>query len=107
MQRDGSLAERRLNCWEFNACGLGPDDMHSKNGSACLASAEKRTDGVNSGKNGGRACWAIAGTECGGRPECGFARKIDSCQSCLFYLIVMEEEHPVFTSTERILPMLH
>jgi len=73
----------------------------------CIACPKKRTDGVNSGKNGGRASWAIAGTECGGEPQGAFAQKIKTCQSCLFHLIVREEEYPNYTSTKRILPMRH
>ncbi len=101
------MSEGRLNCWEFKGCGRGPGGAHSRNGGACIASVERRADGVNSGTNGGRACWAIAGTLCDGNPDGDFALKLDSCQSCLFYLIVMEEEHPDYIRTKRSLPMLH
>ena len=106
MHRAVSMTESKLNCWEFEGCGRGPDAGHPGNG-ACIASVERRANGVNSGKNGGRACWAIAGTECGGKPECPIAQKVDYCQSCLFYLIVMEEEFSHFMATKKILPMLH
>jgi hypothetical protein len=100
------MTETRLNCWEFKKCTREPGGALAKDGKACIASVEKRADGVNSGRNGGRACWAIAGTECGGKPQGAFAQKIDTCQSCLFYLMVMEEEYPKYVSTKRILPML-
>jgi hypothetical protein len=31
---------------------------------------------------------------------------LETCQNCLFYLIVMEEEYPNYASTKKILPML-
>jgi hypothetical protein len=100
------MTEEKLNCWEFENCGRGPVGWHTGNRSACIASTEKRTDGVNSGRNGGRTCWAIAGTECGGKPQCPVAQNVDTCESCLFCLIVMEEEHPNYVGTKRILRML-
>jgi hypothetical protein len=106
MHEAASMKERMPNCWEFKNCGRQPGGPLAKDGRACVASVEKRTDGVNSGKNGGRACWAIAGTECGGKPQGAFAQKLETCQSCLFYLLVMEEEYPNYASTKRILPML-
>jgi hypothetical protein len=104
---EASMSGKRLNCWEFKRYGREPGGANSKDGIACIASVEARTDGVNSGRNGGRACWAIAGTECGGKPRGAFAQKIESCQKCEFYSKVMDEEYPNYVSTKNIMPMLH
>ena len=104
---DKAMSGKRLNCLEFRKCGREPGGAQTRDGNACIASVEARTDGFNSGKNGGRACWAIAGTECGGKSQGTFAQKIDTCQKCYFYLKVMEEEYPHYSSTKNIAPMLH
>jgi hypothetical protein len=67
---------------------------------------ETRTDGVNSGKNGGRACWAISGTMCGGEVQCSFGSKCIRCLNCPFYQLVFREEGPDYVNTESILKML-
>jgi hypothetical protein len=100
------LPERKANCWEFRYCGRGPGGALSRNGGLCAAAFERRTDGVNSGRNGGRACWAIAGTVCDSTVHRTIADKIDDCQGCLFYLLVMEEEQGKYTGSEDILRML-
>jgi hypothetical protein len=58
----------------------------------CPAVIESRTDGMNSGKMGGRACWAITGTFCHGRVQGEFASKMADCAECEFYIIVVHEE---------------
>jgi len=42
-------------------------------------------DGVNDGKNAGRACWAIAGTFSGDEVQVEYACKIKTCLECEFY----------------------
>ena len=44
------------------------------------------------GKNGGRACWVVAATLCGGKEQGGFGQKYKSCAKCDFYLQVRTEE---------------
>jgi len=73
------------NCWEFKKCGREPGGAHVQEFGACPAATETRVDGVNGGKNGGRTCWAIAGTMCSGRVQGTYAAKMSSCQSCEFY----------------------
>jgi len=50
------------------------------------------SDGLNGGKNGGRICWTIAGTFCGGKVQGTFAEKQISCMACDFFKRVKEEE---------------
>jgi hypothetical protein len=52
----------KLNCWEFEKCGRQPGGIKVKELGVCPAATEKRAHGINGGINGGRACWAIAGT---------------------------------------------
>ncbi len=49
-------------------------------------------DGVNEGQNGGRFCWAVAGTLCGGEVQGTFAVKAMNCMSCNFYSMVVREQ---------------
>lgn len=53
-------------------------------------------NGLNDGTKGGRICWAVAGTFCGGEVQGEYAQKIDSCMDCDFFKLVKREEHPNF-----------
>jgi hypothetical protein len=81
------------NCWEFKKCGREPGGAKVEQLGICLASRNAATDGVNSGDNGGRICWAVSGTLCGGKVQGTFARKIANCLiDCEFLKTVMREE---------------
>jgi signal transduction histidine kinase len=73
------------NCWEFKKCGREPGGVHVHELGVCPAATVTRVDGVNDGKNGGRTCWAIAGTMCSGRVLGTYAAKMTDCQACEFY----------------------
>jgi hypothetical protein len=60
----------------------------------CPASTDASTNGINSGKNAGRLCWAIAGTFCDGNKQGDFAQKSVSCMSCEVFKQVKDEEGP-------------
>ena len=74
-----------MNCWEFMKCGreLGGDKVNELG--TCRATSDKRLNGINSGINGGRICWAITGTFCGGEIQGTFAKKLKSCSKCDFF----------------------
>lgn len=95
-----------LNCWEFKKCGREPSGEKSDELGVCPAAVEMRTDGVNRGKNGGRACWAISGTMCGGIVQGTYAAKIGNCLNCEFYQRVQREEKPRFETSAKILERL-
>lgn len=95
-----------INCWEFKKCGREPGGEKVAEFGICPASTETLTDGVNHGKNGGRACWAISGTMCGGRVQGTYAVKIGNCLNCQFYQIVQREEKPRFVTSAKILERL-
>jgi len=78
---------RPLNCWEFKNCGRGPGSE-----SECPAVTATSADGVNRGTNGGRVCWAVAGTLCGGRQQGTYAVKLETCLRCDFCQSVLREE---------------
>jgi hypothetical protein len=78
---------RPLNCWEFKGCGCGPESQR-----VCPVVTEIKADGVNRGTNGGRVCWAIAGTMCGGRRQGTHAVKLETCLRCDFCQMVLREE---------------
>lgn len=84
--------KRRINCWEYKQCGREPGGDKAHELGICLASVQKRANGIHGGANGGRACWAISGTLCGGRPQGSFAGKIGACNECDFYQMVEKEE---------------
>lgn len=82
----------KLACWEFKQCGREPGGAHVSPGGVCPAATDETLEGVNGGRNGGRACWALPGTLCGedGSPASspGGAR----CAACEFLALVREEE---------------
>ena len=52
----------RLNCWEFKNCVRNLDGGNAVELGVCPAAVAKVFHGIN----GGRYCWGIAGTLCGG-----------------------------------------
>ena len=81
-----------LNCWEYMRCGREPGGRNAAKLGVCPAALAAGHDGLNSGRNGGRICWAIAGTLCGGRVRSDYACKRISCMSCKFFKKVKSEE---------------
>jgi hypothetical protein len=96
----------KLNCWEFRKCGRQPGGEKVDELGVCPASIESRTDGMNSGKMGGRACWAITGTFCDGKIHGEFASKMTACVDCEFYRIVVYEEGLNYQGAKEILDRL-
>ena len=74
------------NCWEVQQCGREPGGANVETLGVCAAAVSQTYDGVNQGLNGGRFCWAIAGTLCGGKPQGTMAQKLSNCMECRFYL---------------------
>ncbi len=96
----------KQNCWEFKRCGRELGGAKSAELGVCPAATEVRLAGTNSGKNGGRACWAIAGTLCGGKVQGAFATKLTNCLACDFYQAVGKEEGPNHAGAKDILAKL-
>jgi len=94
------------NCWEFKKCGREVGGATVSELAVCPAATEPRTNGINNGKNGGRACWALAGTLCGGKVQGSFAAKVGNCMKCEFYQLVGMEEKDNHQSSRDILEKL-
>jgi len=82
----------KKNCWEFKRCGREENGIDVYEHGVCPAYHETRLDGVHDGMNAGRACWAIAGTLCGGKVQGTYAEKEKNCLACDFYKSVYKEE---------------
>lgn len=93
----------KMNCWEFKKCGREPRGVKASELGVCAAATEASVSGCNNGKNGGRACWAIAGTLCGGTVQGSFAEKLGNCLKCEFYKLVGTDEGLKFMNARDIL----
>ncbi len=94
------------NCWEVKKCGREPGGPKSGELGVCVAATELRLHRTNGGKNGGRACWAVSGTLCGGNVQGSFASKLGNCLKCEFYNQVASEEGRNQVSTTDIVAKL-
>ncbi len=86
----------KKNCWEIKKCGREPGGARCNELGVCPSAADTSVDGLNSGKNGGRICWAIAGTLCRGEVQGLFAKNEVSCMACEFFKQVQAEEKANF-----------
>lgn len=94
--------EKKLNCWEFMRCGHEPGGHNVDKYGLCPSVINQDVDGINGGTNGGRICWAAAGTFCVNRIEGSYAQKLKSCMHCDFYKLVLQEEgKSVFTLKKK------
>lgn len=96
-------SNNRLDCWEFQGCERGPGGRRSAEGGPCPAGTAKSLDGEHGGHNGGRACWIVTGTLCGGRRSGTFSTKIHECRKCAFYARVHVEDVLVIKADEDLL----
>ena len=85
------MADKR-NCWVHMKCGREEGGIKADEMGVCPAATDSFSDGINNGKNGGRICWAVAGTFCGGKVQGSHADKQLSCMTCEFFKKVEEEE---------------
>jgi len=92
----------KVNCWQFKKCGRQPDGEKVAELGVCIAAIEDAAEGINRGIKGGRACWALAGTLCGGQVQGTFASKLANCMQCEFYKLVLVEEGKGFVQSREI-----
>jgi len=83
---------QKQNCWEVMKCERQVGGAQVKDLGVCSAAIEESANGINGGYNGGRLCWAIAGTLCGGKKQGTFAEKRKTCMMCEFYSKVFKEQ---------------
>jgi hypothetical protein len=92
------MKSKKKNCWEFKKCGREPGGRKASEFGICPATTSNVANGINEGKNGGRICWAIAGTYCinminGSKKVQGtFAKKRFFCTTCDFFKSVEKEQ---------------
>ncbi len=91
----------KLNCWDLKKCGRESGGSKAGELGVCPAAMDSSSDGTNSGKNGGRICWAVAGTFCGGKVQGDFAQKQVSCMACEIFKKVKTEEGADFALMKR------
>ncbi len=97
---------KKKNCWEFKRCGREIGG-HKKELGVCSAATAKELHKTHGGTHGGRACWVVAGTMCGGKPQGTFAQKYQNCEKCDFYQKVKEEEGMKFELSVVLINKLH
>ncbi len=73
-------------------CGREPGGCRVPEEEVCPAASDFSFENINSGKCGGRFCWAVAGTLCNGKIQGTFAEKRETCVTCDFYKRVQMEE---------------
>lgn len=86
------MREQKLNRWEFKKCGRERNGRNVQEMGGCPAALDDSFDGINSGINGGRICWAVAGTFCGRKKQGAFHVKRESCVQCDFFRMVTRQE---------------
>lgn len=94
------------NCWEIKGCGRQPGGAKVAEFGECPAATNTAANGINHGKNGGRCCWALTGTLCGGVVQGSYAMKLGNCLRCEFFLRVRREEGADYANSTRILAIL-
>jgi len=86
----------KINCWEKKLCGREEGGINTAELGVCPAAIATDVSGRNSGKNGGRYCWRLAGTFCGGKVQGTMAKKIMNCIECEMLQQVKNEEGLIF-----------
>ena len=82
----------KQNCWEYKKCGREPEGANVHELGVCPTSAATKLNGIHGGKNGGRVCWAVAGSMCDGEVQGTYKQKYEDCIICDFYHSVRHEE---------------
>jgi serine/threonine protein kinase len=100
------MSDRKLNCWEFKKCGREQNGSNVLELGICPAVLDHSFDGTNGGKNGGRICWAVAGTFCDGEKQGPFYTKRDSCMKCDFFQLVRRQEEESDKPTKLLKSLL-
>lgn len=93
----------KKNCWEYKACGRGPDGDKAGTLGICPAASEVRLNGVHEGMNAGRSCWVVIGTDCNGLGHLNADAEFKTCADCDFYKTVKQEEKSKFLFSGTLL----
>jgi eukaryotic-like serine/threonine-protein kinase len=96
------MREHKPNCWEFKKCGREQNGRNVQEMGVCPAALDDSFDDINNGTNGGRICWAVAGTFCEGKKQGTFQAKRQSCVKCDFFSLVTHQEGASDTPTKLL-----
>lgn len=96
----------KLNCWEYQGCGRGPNGPRTLEGGQCPASTAGALAGTHQGTCAGRSCWVVEGTMCDGAIAGPYEQKIHVCRKCAFYARVHVEQTLDIESDEDLLRRL-
>ena len=88
------VADEKLNCWEFKKCGREPGGRNILQYGVCSIPVAIDCDGINGGKNGGRACWLWRELACVKIMQKCSVQEIRECRECDFYLFVKKKRVP-------------
>jgi hypothetical protein len=97
---------KKVNCWEATNCGRQAGGSKIDDLGICPASEETAVNGMNNGINGGRVCWALTGTLCGGKVQYFETQKWSDCRRCTFFWKVHWEEGAGYSSVGDIMERL-
>jgi hypothetical protein len=100
------MGQNKINCWDFHKCGRDIENKRVDGSSICPALLETGLNGIHGGKNGGRVCWIIPGTLCGGWTQRKLVPKYVLCRLCNFKKTVFKDERPDSILSDRFLNML-
>jgi len=93
----------KQNCWEYHKCGREPGGENVDRLGTCPAATSRILDTVHGGKNGGRACWVVAGIQCTvGDSDSGMPVFHD-CSNCDFWKHVRKQEGKLLEGTDRLI----
>lgn len=92
----------KKNCWEHKNCGREPGGRNVMELGICPVTIKISFHGTNNGVNGGRSCWVIAGSLCGGEVQGTYSQKLGNCMICDFYAMVVLQEGSEYESTKKI-----
>lgn len=84
--------KKKQNCWEYKKCGREPGGYEAAIYDVCSAATSIEANGLNDGINGGRICWAVAGTFLNGNVTAKYASDKFSCINCDFFQLVSDEQ---------------
>lgn len=94
--RKGCVMARK-NCWEAIRCGRELGGSNCAVLGVCPAATETRLNGINHGRNGGRACWTVSGTRIDWGQTASGAPTALGCLHCTFLHRVEKEEGAQFS----------
>ena len=92
----------KKNCWEYHQCGREPGGKNVRKLGVCPAARTEVLDGIHGGKNGGRACWVVAGIYCttGSSSD---PPTFHDCSKCEFWRHVRNQEGKLLEGTDRLI----